>query len=202
MSLNKTPGLDGIPTEFYIENWDVISNDILVLYNTVLQMGSLTVSQKQGIITIIPKIAGTLFINNFRPISLLCCDYKILAKILCERMKKVLFKIIHDKQFRGVPGRLINQGNIEMRDLFYYANDNNLDIAILNLDWYKAFDLVPVDFVFKILQAFGFGEVFISWVKTLYTGIESALELNNIMSDFSLLIGSYDKVVHSACAFL
>ena len=56
-------------------------------------------------------------------------------------------------------------------------------MAVLNLDWYKAFDLVPVDFVFKVLQTLGFGDIFVNWIKILYTGIESALEINNIISD-------------------
>ncbi|CAL4110195.1 unnamed protein product, partial [Meganyctiphanes norvegica] len=66
----------------------------------------------------------------------------------------------------------------------HYANDSNLDFAVLNLDWYKAFDLVPVDFIFKVLHELGFGDVFVSWIRTLYTGIESALEINNILSEF------------------
>ena len=57
---------------------------------------------------------------------------------------------------------------MELRDLIHYANDKNLDMAILNLDWNKAFDLVPVDFVFKVLEKLGFGETFIRWIKTLH----------------------------------
>ena len=57
-------------------------------------------------------------------------------------------------------------------------------LAILNLDWHKAFDLVPVEFVFEVLQTLGFGSIFVNWIRTLYTGIESALQINNILSDF------------------
>ena len=184
MALNKTPGVDGLPAEFYIENWQLISDAILELYRTILQDGCLGESQRKGIITIIPKSNDTLDINNYRPISLLCVDYKILAKILAERIKCVLMKVIHNKQFCGVPGRSINQCNMEIRDLIHFANDSNLDLAILNLDWYKAFDLVPIDFVFKVLLALGFGETFVNWIKILYNGIESALIVNNVLSDF------------------
>ena len=170
MALNKTPGVDVLPVEFYIDNLDVISDDILALYSTVLQTGSLSESQRRGIITIIPKSSDTMHIENYRPIGLLCTDYKILSKTLAERMKQVLCKVIHNKQFCGVPGRSINQCNMELRDLIHYANDSNLDLAVLNLDWYKAFDLVPVDFIFKVLRELNFGSVFISWIKALYTG--------------------------------
>ena len=92
-------------------------------------------------------------------------DYKILSKILAERMKSILHKVIHNKQFCGIPGRSIVQCNMEMRDIIYYANDSNSNLEILNLDWYKAFDLVPIDFIFKILQALGFGENFVKWIN-------------------------------------
>ena len=168
MALNKTAGVDGIPIEFYIENWNVISDDLVELYSTVLQTGCLSNSQGKGIIIIIPKSKDTLQITNYRPISLLCADYKILSKLLSERIKQVLLKIIHNKQFCGVTERSINQCNMELRDLIHYANDCCLDLAILNLDWYKAFDLMPIDFILKALQRLGFGELFVSWVNTLY----------------------------------
>ena len=75
MALNKTPGVDGIPIEFYVENWKAFSVDILALYNTVLQIGHLGKSQKRGIITIIPKSNDTLHIRNYRTIRFLCTDY-------------------------------------------------------------------------------------------------------------------------------
>ena len=64
MTLNKTPGIDGLPVEFYIENWEVIANDILALYETILSIGYLGKSQKRGIITIIPKSNDTLDIKT------------------------------------------------------------------------------------------------------------------------------------------
>ena len=162
-----------------------MSDIILDLYSTSLEIGHIGDSQRKGLITLIPKSdSNRLHINNYRPISLLCADYKILAKILSERIKGVLHKVINNKQFCSVPGRTINQCNMEIRDIVNYAKDTNLDLGILNLDWYKAFDLVPVDFVFKILEKLGFGERFIGWIKVLYTGIESAVIINNVISDF------------------
>ena len=74
MSLDKTPGIDGIPVEFYIENWNAIGDDLLILYNCILNIGILGDSQKKGIITLIPKTKDILYIINYRPISLLCVD--------------------------------------------------------------------------------------------------------------------------------
>ena len=185
MALNKTPGVDGLPVEFYLQNWEIISDDLLDLYNTILNTGCLSETQRKGIIILIPKSDGeVLSIDEFRPISLLCVDYKILSKILSERIKLVLHKVVYNKQFCGIPGRSIVQCNMELRDIIHYANDSNSNLAVLNLDWYKAFDLVPIEFIFKVLEALGFGETFVNWIKTLYNGIESSIEINNILTDF------------------
>ena len=65
---------------------------------------------------------------------------------------------------------------MELRDIIFYANQENLDLAILNLDWYKAFDTVSIKFVMKILASFGLGVTFISWISTLYNGIECFID--------------------------
>ena len=182
--MNKTPGIDGIPIEFYVECWEEIGDDMVEMYNNVLQDGYLCPSQRKAIINILPKNSDSKYISDFRPISLLCVDYKILAKILSERMKRILCKIIHSKQFCAVPGRNINQCNMELRDLVFYANKENLDMAILNLDWYKAFDTVSIEFVLNILDKYGYGEMFTKWISILYKDIESCVSINNILGDF------------------
>ena len=73
---------------------------------------------------------------------------------------------------------------MELRDIIYYANDVDSDLALLNLDWYKAFDLVSIEFTLKALQRLGFGDTFVRWVSILYNDIESSVILNNILGKF------------------
>ena len=184
MAENKTPGNDGFPVEFYDENFEIICDDLLTMLTAVLDTGRLSKSQRRAIIILIPKCNNTTSIDNYRPISLLCVDYKILSKVLSERMKKVLHKVIHSKQFCSVPGRSINHCNMELRDIFHFANDLDLELAVVNLDWYKAFDLVSIEFTLKALRKLGFGDTFVNWVSILYNDIESSIQINNILSDF------------------
>ena len=107
-----------------------------------------------------------------------------MSKLFAERIKNVLQKVINNKQFCGIPGRSINHCNMELRNMIQYANDSNLNMGVLNLDWYKAFDLVNVDFVLKVLETLGFGDIFVNWIRILYNVIESTLEINNVISDF------------------
>ena len=95
----KTPGSDGLPIEFYKFFWinikDLLVNSILYAFEN----GELSIEQKRGIITLLPKKSkNRLFLKNWRPISLLNTDYKIIAKILAKRMQSVLpFIINHDQ---------------------------------------------------------------------------------------------------------
>jgi len=82
---NKTPGEDGFIKEFYESFYDLIWRDLLNSYDAAFQNGSLSISQKRGIITLIPKADGDLKeLSNWCPISLLNIDYKILTKALAK----------------------------------------------------------------------------------------------------------------------
>ena len=82
---NKTPGYDGLPIEFYIVFWPDVCDMLIDSYNFSLQNGLMSLSQRNGVITLIPKKdKDPLCIKNYRPITLLTVDYKILAKCLAN----------------------------------------------------------------------------------------------------------------------
>ena len=91
---NKFPGEDGFTKEFYQTFFDLIGKDLLNSYNDSFQKGSLSISQKRGTITLIPKGDVNLTdLKNWRPISLLNVDYKLLSKVLAKRMEQLLPKL-------------------------------------------------------------------------------------------------------------
>ena len=95
----KSPGIDGLPIEFYKIFWHDVSDLLLNSFNYSYQKGELSITQKQGIITLLPKKDKDVrYLKNWRPISLLNTDYKILTKCLANRLKKVLPNIIHLNQ--------------------------------------------------------------------------------------------------------
>ena len=86
MSLNKSPGIDGIPVEFFIELWDIIKNEMCQIFNGIISNLKLEGNQNLGIITLISKDnEDEKKLSSWRPISLLCVDTKILAKLFVER---------------------------------------------------------------------------------------------------------------------
>ena len=183
---NRSPGIDGIPIEFYKFFWDVIKDDFLLVLKCILQQEILSLSQNTALISLISKGHDDRFISNWRPVSLLCCDYKILAKILAKRMQTVINELISPEQF-CVPGRSINTCNSLIRDIVYYSNEKKSEVAILNLDWCKAFDRVSMDFLYRILDKMGFSDRFISYIKLLYKNAKSRCIINgNIGKSFNI----------------
>ena len=120
-------------------------------------------------ITLIPKKDKDIsYLKNYRPISLLTVDYKILAKTIANRLKKCLDILIHSDQSGFLKGRNIGNNVRLITDIIEYAKLNNIPGAILLLDIQKAFDSVSHNFLFRVLNKFNFGDQFVTWIKVLY----------------------------------
>ncbi len=181
----KTPGTDGLPSEFYKFFWIDIKDLLLDSLKYALASGHLSIEQKRGVITLCPKkYKDRLFLKNWRPISLLNTDYKIIAKILASRMKKVLHLIIDEDQTGYIEGRFIGQNIRTIEDVIFYCDNENTPGIILTVDYEKAFDSLNWNFMIKSLEMFNFGASFINWIKTLYNNIEAAVINNGHVSEF------------------
>ena len=107
MKLNKSPGSDGIPVEFYATFWSEIKSLAIDSMNSAYQKGELSITQKRGILNLIFKKNDKTLLSNWRPITLLNADYKVLAHILANRLKKVIPRLIHTDQSGYIKGRSI-----------------------------------------------------------------------------------------------
>ena len=104
----KLPGIDGIPIEFYKTFYDLLETELLKLHNNILfREKEITNTMHQAIITLIPKKGDTNKLKYWQPISLLCNDYKILTKILANRIKNILPEIMSEEQTCSIPTRSI-----------------------------------------------------------------------------------------------
>ena len=162
---NRSPGIDGLPIEFYDTFWHLLSKVFNKLANNIFTYGLLPEAQQRiSIIALIHKKDDKELLDNWRPISLLCVDYKIIAKVLSLRLKKALPHILGEEQTCGVLGRTIFENLYTLRDTIGYTNDHDLPGYIVSLDFQKAFDKVDHSFLRKTLTAFGFGTRYISFV--------------------------------------
>lgn len=152
---NKSAGIDGLPIEFYKCFWGIIGADYVDVINECFNQQELTESQKIAVISTLFKKGNQLSLTNWHPISLLNCDYKIISKILCIRLGKVLDQIISSDQICGVPGRSISHNLLLLKDLIAYYNKWP-PAVIIGTDQMKAFDRVDWDLLFHTLRKYNF----------------------------------------------
>ena len=130
---SRAPGTDGLPAEFYKVFWNDISDLFLNSINYAYRSSQLSVTQRRGIIKLIPKKdAEPNLIKNWRPISLLNCDYKIAAKAIANRFKQVIPNIINYDQTGFLKGRFIGE-NIRLIDVLGLKPHKNKKLNFLFL---------------------------------------------------------------------
>ena len=147
MKTNKTPGSDGLPTEFFKQFWVHIKDILLKSLNEAYEKGELSCSQRRGIIKLLYKKNDKTLLNNWRPISLLNTDYKILAHVLANRLKDVIEKPINIDQTGYIKCRFIGQNIGVIQDVIDLLENNNTEGGVLFLDFRKAFDTVNHKFL-------------------------------------------------------
>ena len=184
----KSPGTDGLSAEFYKFFWSDISTDIIGSFKYAFKTGMLSISQRRGIISLIPKKnKDKSLLENLRPISLLNIDYKILTKSIAKRLEKVLPKIINLNQTGYIKGRFIGENVRLIQDaMFHTKKEEKPGIAIF-LDFRKAFDTVEWDYLRAALQRFNFGPDILNWFDVIYNNASSCVLHNGHASDFFLL---------------
>ena len=203
MKNNKSPGSDGLSVEFYKTFWPQIKNDLIDSLNLAYDNGSLSTTQKRSILSLLFKKNDKHLLKNWRPISLLNTDYKILAHVLANRLKTVINKLIHTDQNGYIKGRNIGFNIRLIQDVIEYFENDNIEGAVLFLDFQKAFDTVNHNFMHAVLEKFNFGSSFIKWIKTIYSKSEACLTNNGWTSKpFEIQRGIRQGCPLSALLFL
>lgn len=102
---------------------------------------------------------------EYRPICLVGCLYKILAKILDLRLKRVIGKLISNKQSKFVPGRNISDGVLVVKEVLGLAKREDMSCLVLKVDYEKAYDIVSWNFLRLLFNKMGFGAKWTKWMK-------------------------------------
>lgn len=165
--------------EFYKFFYDLLGENLLACLNEAYEKNELTISQRRGIITLLPKEDGSLLdLHNWRPITLLNVDQKIAAKAIAKRLETVLLNLTHPDQTGFVKGRYIGENIRLISDALDLTKEQKIPGILIALDFRKAFDSLEWPFIMRILDAFNFGSSIKRWISTFYTNVESAV-LNN-----------------------
>ncbi len=183
----KPPGSDGLTSEFYKHFAEQVSCILAKVFNTCFENGSLTPSQCLVIIILLFKKGDSMLLGNYRPISLINSDYKILAYILTARLEEHLSDVIAVNQTAYMRGHFIGCNIHSVQDAISYFHKHNLPHLALFLDYKKAFDSVDHSFLFLLLEHMGILLDYIAWIHVMYSDAISVVLHNGwLMSPFFL----------------
>ena len=182
LQTGKSPGSDGLPIEFYSAFWELLCDPLLSVLNDCFRVGSLCTSQREALLRLIYKKDDKRLAKNWRPISLLNCDYKLASKIITDRLKQVMPSIVHSDQTCSVVGRSIFSNLHLIRDTLDMINKTDETGILVTLDQMKAFDRVDHEFLMRVLTKFGFGRSFCRSVSIFYSNVFLRIICNSRLS--------------------
>ena len=178
----KCPGPDGLPAEFYAAILADVQDTLLQVFVEVLARGRMCESQGQGVVVLVPKTPHSASLSEYRPLTMLNADYKILARVINKRMLPLLPQVLDPAQVGPGTDRDITASLCDVRDTISHHELTQDPAALVSIDLAGAFNHVHHDFLFHLLERLGFGDTFVSWLRCLYTGCSSQVEINGFLS--------------------
>ena len=175
---NKAPGSDGIGLEFYRHNWEIIKEDIHEIINQIFLHRGIKPQHKQGITVCLPKSSAAITPAEYRPITLLNTDYKLIERIMVQQLRLVLETHLRNSQFCEVLGNFITEAVSTVREAIAQAEMTDTPLCVLTLDFQEAFDTVSHKYLFKILRNYGISPWFIERIKDLYDNATASVKIN------------------------
>jgi hypothetical protein len=148
---NRAPGPDGIPSEFFQEFWDTIKSDMFNLFKD-FHDGSLNIGRLNfRTVTLIPKISNAIDIKAFRPICLLNVCYKIITKVLTNRLACCITSVISDFQYGFIKGKYIMDRVVSLHEIIHEVKRKKQSGVIFKVDFEKAYDKVNWNFLHHMM---------------------------------------------------
>ncbi|GJS19991.1 RNA-directed DNA polymerase, eukaryota [Tanacetum coccineum] len=188
--ISKSPGPDGFTFKFYRKYWNLIDHDVVAAVTSFFSAGSFPPGCNSSFITLIPKSQEAKMVKDFRPISLIGSMYKIITKVLANRLSLVISELVSDVQSAFVSNRHILDGPFILNELLSWCKHKKSKALIFKIDFEKAFDSVRWDYLDVVLANFGFGLKWRSWIQgCLNSAMGSILVNGSPTSEFKFSKG-------------
>lgn len=179
---NKSPGKDGLTREFFLRAWSIIKAEFVEILNE-MKNGAIREEQLEGVIVLVRKKAADNSINSYRPITLLNTDYKILSRVLKDRISKVSSLLLSENQKCSNGRRNIFEASCLIRDEIGETRRADQNSLIIACDLNNAFDRVSYDFLLSTLRKMGINENFITFLTQTTRLSKSQILINGKLTD-------------------
>ncbi|KAM8945786.1 angiotensin-converting enzyme [Pelodytes ibericus] len=183
LAMGKCPGPDGLPLIYYRKFQKTLTPPLVDMFNSILQGTQFDPHTKLATITVIPKEGkDTTNPKNYRPISLLNTDIKLLAKLLAMRLQPLIPQLIHPDQVGFVPGREAKENTVRALNAIHVAQKKGHKMLLLSTDAEKAFDRVAWPFLWSTIKKMGLGHDMLKWIQALYNSPTARVRVNGTLS--------------------
>lgn len=177
----KAPGSDGFPGIFFQKYWDVVGNDIFEAVSSFFHGNPLSLEWNHTNVTLIPKNDSPESMRQLRPISLCRFIYKIISKVMANRLQPSIDNLISEQQSAFIPGRQIQNNIIIAHEVFHFLRhkkQGSKAYVAIKLDLNKAYDRVCWDFLLQTMEKMGFHERWIDWVRQCICTVKYSIFAN------------------------
>ena len=179
---NGSPGIDGLTPQFYEWAWEVIKDDVYEVINNCYYTREMPLSMRSAVVTLIPKTGDTTNIKNWRPVSLLTIDYKILSKIITKRLQEDISDKISTEQKCAIKKRQITDIHLNILAALKNSKRNGSPAIFTCYDFSKAFDMIDHSIIINTFTRMKVRKTTINWIKTMYKNIQSQIQINGALT--------------------
>jgi hypothetical protein len=173
----KAPGPDGFPAGFYQNGWSYMGSSLCDFVKSMWNNPTDVAAMNFTDICLIPKVNKPEFVSQFRPISLCNVSYKIITKIIVNRLKEIIPKVVSPYQTGFVPGRNITENIVIAQEMLHNMTriKSKVGFFVIKVDLSKAYDRLDWDFIHKILVEVKLPIEMINIIMNCVTSVKSTV---------------------------
>ncbi|GJX60146.1 putative RNA-directed DNA polymerase, eukaryota, reverse transcriptase zinc-binding domain protein [Tanacetum coccineum] len=175
---DRAPGPDGFSFKFITTFWDLLKEDVVRFIHEFFHTGSIIKGCNSLFIALILKVSNAKFVNDFRPINLIACQYKIIGKLLANRLSSVIESCISPEKIVFIKGRNILDGPIILNEVMAWYRKRKKTLMVFKFDFEKAFDSLRWDYLDMVMVKLGFGLKWCTWIFSCLHNARSFVLVN------------------------
>lgn len=162
---DKAPGPNGFTPRFLQNSWQIVEKEFYKMIEKSKERQKIGGCTNSSFLALIPKEKGAKTFSTFCPISLCNIGYKVITKVIANRLNKILPKIIPQNQGGFIHGRQLVDNFVMVQEAIHSNLHRKEKGMVIKLDLANAFDRVRHSFLFDVLLKLGFSQCFIKWIR-------------------------------------